>query len=87
MDFNFFEWIRQGVKRSVLMGVSDAVTQMGAPHTDEDSRDKIMAFLQDESPKTVTSRRRLSSSAPAEPGQRKLGRSIADLHPSEAGNQ
>ncbi len=80
MDFNFFEWIREGVKRSVLMGVSDAVETMGAPHDPEQARDKIMAFLKEDSETTTTSRRRVSSSSTA--GQRKLGRSIADIHPT-----
>lgn len=80
MDFNFFEWIREGVKRSVLMGVSDAVEQMGAPHEPEAARDKIMAFLQSEAPaETSTTKRRVSSSAS---GQRKLGRSISEIHPT-----
>ncbi|MBQ6829361.1 MAG: hypothetical protein IJO46_15230 [Thermoguttaceae bacterium] len=81
MDFNFFEWIREGVKRSVLMGVSDAVEQMGAPHEPEVARDKIMAFLQSDAPaETPTaSKRRVSSSAS---GQRKLGRSISEIHPT-----
>lgn len=83
MDFNFFEWIREGVKRSVLMGVSDAVETMGAPHDPEQARDKIMNFLKDESESKESaagSRRRVSSSSST--GQRKLGRSIADIHPT-----
>jgi hypothetical protein len=80
MDFNFFEWIREGVKRSVLMGVSDAVEQMGAPHEPEVARDKIMAFLQSDAPaETATTKRRVASSAS---GQRKLGRSISEIHPT-----
>ncbi|MDO5553100.1 MAG: hypothetical protein Q4G68_05015 [Planctomycetia bacterium] len=77
MDFNFFDWIRQGVRRSVLLGVSDAVTQMGMPQTEEDSRDKILSFLQTEAPKS-NARRRLPP-AP-EGGPRKLGRTISDLN-------
>lgn len=80
MDFNFFEWIREGVKRSVLMGVSDAVEQMGAPHEPEAARDKIMAFLQSEAPEAAsTTKRRVASSST---GQRKLGRSISEIHPT-----
>lgn len=80
MNFNFFDWIRDGVKRSVLMGVSDAVDQMGMPPEEEATKDKILSFLQsDETKKTSgpNSRRRLagSSSSP-----RKLGRSIAEIH-------
>ncbi|MDD3586541.1 MAG: hypothetical protein PHQ75_05115 [Thermoguttaceae bacterium] len=81
MDFNFFEWIRQGVKKSVLLGVSDAVNQMGMPHSEEETKDKLLGFLQsDNTPKvTGTSKRRLTlpSDSP-----RKLGRSITDIHPS-----
>ncbi|MBQ9875334.1 MAG: hypothetical protein IJM30_12845 [Thermoguttaceae bacterium] len=79
-DFNFFEWIREGVKRSVLMGVSDAVETMGAPHDPEASRDKIMAFLKEDAETPSATRRRVSSSASS--GQRKLGRSIAEIHPT-----
>jgi hypothetical protein len=79
MNFNFFEWVRDGVKRSVLLGVSDAVETMGMPHDEESSKDKILSFLQDNSP-THTSQRRISSGSSATSGQRKLGRSISDIH-------
>lgn len=81
MDFNFFEWIRQGVKKSVLLGVSDAVTQMGMPHSDEETKDKLLSFLQSDSTPKVTgsSRRRLTLPADS---PRKLGRSIADIRPA-----
>ena len=80
MDFNFFEWIRQGVKRSVLLGVSDAVETMGAPHDPETSADKIMSFLRQEGDETKTTRRRISSSSSS--STRKLGRSISEIHPT-----
>ncbi|MDO4585899.1 MAG: hypothetical protein Q4C95_01230 [Planctomycetia bacterium] len=78
MDFNFFQWIREGVKRSVLLGVSDAVQQMGMPHDEASNKDKILSFLQDET--SSTTRRRLSSSTSGT--TRKLGRSINDIHPT-----
>jgi hypothetical protein len=31
MQLNLFTWIREGVRRSVLLGVSDAVEAMGSP--------------------------------------------------------
>ena len=82
MDFNFFERIREGVKRSVLMGVSDAVETMGAPHDPEQAQDKIMAFLKDEAETSATTSRRRVSSSSSSNGQRKLGRSIAEIHPT-----
>ena len=80
MDFNFFEWIREGVKRSVLLGVSDAVETMGTPHDPEQARDKIMSFLKDESETSAPARKRVAASASS--GQKKLGRSIAEIHPT-----
>ncbi|MCL2624099.1 MAG: hypothetical protein FWD31_10585 [Planctomycetaceae bacterium] len=82
MNFNFFDWIRAGVTRSVLMGVSDAVETMGMPPDEESAKDKILSFLQsNETEKlAVTSpRHRLPGSAVAP--QRKLGRSIGEIHP------
>jgi hypothetical protein len=79
MNFNFFEWVRDGVKRSVLLGVSDAVETMGMPHDEESSKDKILSFLQDNS-HTHTPQRRMANSSAGVPSQRKLGRSISDIH-------
>lgn len=76
MDFNIFDWIRDGVKRSVLLGVSDAVQTMGMPHDEEASRDKILGFLQEEPTGGTSARKRISGSS----AQRKLGRSISDIH-------
>ena len=81
MDFNFFDWIRDGVKRSVLMGVNDAVEQMGTPSEEGSSKDKILSFLQsDESKKdsTTTARRRLTGGG-GNTSTRKLGRGIAEF--------
>ena len=35
MSFNLFDWIREGVKRSVIQGVSEALEAIGA---DDDAR-------------------------------------------------
>lgn len=77
MNFNFFDWVRDGVKRSVLLGVSDAVETMGMPTDQESSKDKILSFLQDDSEKQISSqpRRRLTAST-----SKKLGRSISEIH-------
>ena len=85
MNFNFFDWIRLGVKDSVLLGVTDAVNTMGMP-PEESSRDKILSFLQKETQSTEP-RRLPSPEAKAKAkakastaGQRKLGRSLNDVH-------
>ena len=80
MDFNFFEWIREGVKRSVLLGVSDAVETMGTPHDPETSRDKIMSVLRDETEEAEgKTRARVAGKMTT---QIKLGRSISEIHPT-----
>ena len=76
MDFNFFNWIRMGVKDSVLLGVTDAANAMGMP-PEETSRDKILSFLQEET-QSPRGGRRLPSAGPSTGGQRKLGRGISD---------
>ncbi|MDR1382444.1 MAG: hypothetical protein LBJ67_01150 [Planctomycetaceae bacterium] len=88
MDFNFFDWIKNGVKWSVLRGVDEAVQELGTPPSDEESsKDKIFSFLQgNESQKlmstnTTPARRRLGSGS-SSASTRKLGRSIAEI-PSE----
>ncbi|MEO1527820.1 MAG: hypothetical protein AAFX06_20510 [Planctomycetota bacterium] len=36
MNMNFFQWLRDGVRQSVLLGVSDAVDTIGLPETEND---------------------------------------------------
>ena len=44
MQFNVFDWIREGVKRSVILGVHDAVEAIGSPAGD-DVRTRLAAAL------------------------------------------
>src|SRR5262245_56997214 len=44
MQFNVFEWIREGVKRSVILGVSDAMESIGSPDG-EDARARLAQLL------------------------------------------
>jgi hypothetical protein len=76
MDFNFFNWIREGTKRAVLLGVADAADTMGAPHEETSSREKILTLFnanaQDE-------RKRLSSNV-GSTSSKKLGRTLSDIN-------
>ena len=73
MNFNLFEIFRYATKRSILAGVGDAIETLGMP-PDESSRDKVLAFLKDNSDSEVpVSRRIINSDAPA--STKKLGRS------------
>lgn len=44
-QFNFFTWIREGVKQSVMMGVADAIGDLGSPANNDESTQQVMRFL------------------------------------------
>jgi len=73
-NFNFFSWIREGVKQSVLMGVSDAVHHLGSPREGDDVQQRLTTFLQDQG--STTASPRLTDGAP----RRKLGRTLQEIH-------
>jgi len=79
MSLNFFGWIREGVKQSVLMGVHDALEHLG-PRPDEDPiRDRLMGFLAPEGQVSVA---RALPGGPA--GRKKLGRGLKDIQAESA---
>lgn len=69
MNFNFFDWLRAGVKQSVILGVNDAVDCLGTCHQKDDVQQRLMGFLQD-SPAATAPR-----SAPATGARSSAGRS------------
>ena len=80
MNFNFFDWIQEGVKRSVLGGVSDAVKILGLPPDEETFRSTVPHFLQpEENCLEATTPRRITSSGGTGKGKPVLGRGIADI--------
>lgn len=75
MQPNFFQWIREGVKQSVLLGVSDAVDQLGTiPHS-EQLNDQLRATLNIEDGEKSTGSR---TSQKSTGGRKRLGRSLKD---------
>lgn len=71
MQFNVFDWIREGVKRSVILGVSDAMEAIGSPDGDE-AHTRLRQLL----PTTADT----TEPALAAGGKRKrLGRSLRDF--------
>jgi hypothetical protein len=71
VQFNMFDWIREGVKRSVILGVSDAMESIGSPEGD-DARARLAQLLP-------------VSAEAAEPAlagsakRKRLGRSLRDI--------
>jgi hypothetical protein len=75
MQFNMFDWIRAGVKRSVILGVHDAMEAIGSPEGD-DARERLAALLPPTEPAVAA--------AVGAAGKRKrLGRSLRDFEDSE----
>lgn len=75
MQLNVFAWIREGVKRSVLLGVADAVEAIGTPEGDDGVlKERLTQLLLPEGiPVAAT---------PALLGKRKrLGKSLRDVTP------
>jgi hypothetical protein len=70
---NFFSWIRDGVRQAVLMGVSDAVGDIGTPAEGEDIGQRLLQVMRANQPAIPEGRS-------ADRGQRKkLGRSLEQI--------
>lgn len=71
---NFFSWIRDGVRQAVLLGVSDAVGDIGTPTEGDDISQRLLQTLRTGQPAlagaTATSER---------PPRKKLGRSLEQI--------
>ena len=70
---NFFTWIRDGVRQAVLMGVSDAVGDIGTPVEGDDISQRLLQTLRTGQPALVEGPQ--PSSAP----RKKLGRSLGQI--------
>lgn len=70
MNVNFFEWLRSGVRQSVLLGVSDAIEQIGTPADSDELHPNFAALLQSEAAKP-----KRGNAA----GRKRLGKSLKDI--------
>ncbi|MFN5103952.1 MAG: hypothetical protein ACK5GJ_14260 [Planctomycetota bacterium] len=71
----FFGWIRQGVKQSVLLGVSDALETLGTVHSDEPYHPSIAKALGASQVKPE------ASGTPSRAPRKRLGKSLKELNP------
>ena len=78
MNMNFFQWLRDGVRQSVLMGVSDAVEQIGVPENSGDAQPTLAALLGNEGTTTATTKSRKKPSTTA--SRKRLGKSLKDMN-------
>lgn len=75
MNMNFFEWLRDGVKQSVLLGVGDAVEQIGIPDQDQEVQPTLSALLGQDASTTTKPRRKSTST-----NRKRLGKSLKDMN-------
>jgi len=73
MQFNLFQWIREGVRRSVIAGVADAVDAIGTPVEDDAIKGHLGQMLDGA---TVNASARASIGSQK---RRRLGRSLKEL--------
>lgn len=73
----FYGWIREGVRRAVLLGFSDAVEQLGAPVDGEDVHPQLAAVLRQ--PKPLVAANATASKHPSGGGRRRLGRTLDQI--------
>jgi hypothetical protein len=77
---NFFNWIRDGVRHAVLLGVSDAVNDIGTPASGDDIGRRLLDQVR-------TSPTALVSESPSKPDhaiRKKLGRSLEQIQTASA---
>jgi hypothetical protein len=77
----FFHWIREGVRQAVLLGVSDAVTEIGNRQPDEDLGEHLAAALR-QNLTVETETKPASASMPAG-GRKRLGKSLDQIRESQ----
>jgi hypothetical protein len=76
MQFNFFGWLREGVKQSVLLGVSDAVENLGLPPDSEEGNQQLLTMLRSNAEAAALP---AASEAKGNGGRRRLGRSLKNI--------
>jgi hypothetical protein len=81
----FFAWIREGVRQAVLMGVSDAVTEIGNRRSDEDLGEHLATTLRQAlplDPEAKSASAAAVAGASAGPGRKRLGKSLEQIRES-----
>ena len=69
MQANLFQWIREGVRQSVLLGVSDAIEEIGTPDNNNGIQNELQKAIK--AGQTAT--------ASKSTGRKRLGKSLKEL--------
>lgn len=72
---NFFSWIRDGVRQAVVLGVSDAVGDIGTPADGDDIGQRLLQSIAARNGQPAI----LDSQPANRPARKKLGRSLDQI--------
>lgn len=73
----FFEWVREGVRQAVVLGLADAIEDVGTRSRDDDLGATLATSLRD---KLTTARpTSVVESATTASGRKRLGRSLEGI--------
>lgn len=78
---NFFTWIRDGVREAVLLGVTDAVADIGTPREDDDISHRLLETIRSGS---AALPHEAETNPNRSPQRKKLGRSLEQIQASAA---
>jgi hypothetical protein len=71
---NFFNWIRDGVRQAVLLGVTDAVGDIGTPTEGDDISQRLLQAIRTGQPTVIE-----SPHSPERTTRKKLGRTLEQI--------
>jgi len=80
----FFVWIREGVRRAVLMGFSDAISEIGQRHEGEELGEQLALSLQQSVAIQSESKSGVATALAPPPGRKRLGKSLEQIRSEKA---
>ncbi|HVX09747.1 MAG TPA: hypothetical protein VHC22_00965 [Pirellulales bacterium] len=80
-----YGWIRENVRRAVLLGFSDAVEQLGLPSENEEVNPQLLAVLRPVKP-ALAAEVQTSKPLIANKGRKRLGQTLEEIQ-QRAANQ
>ncbi|HVX59064.1 MAG TPA: hypothetical protein VHC19_00635 [Pirellulales bacterium] len=77
----FYGWIRENVRRAVLLGFSDAVEQLGSPIEGDEMHPQLVAVLKQPKPLLTTEEPapRSKSTSTSQGGRKRLGQTLDQI--------
>jgi hypothetical protein len=72
-NIGFFQWLRDSVRRTVLLGFSDAFEQLGTAPDGKDMHPELLSALRQQ---TAAALEHQPSASPARTERKRLGRSL-----------